>query len=402
MSVLGPISTLQAAQPAGILREFDYIAGEMPSAVVHTRTSRATRITKDGVIEIVEAGLPALSWVPRVMGYGVQVEPASTNVLVTSAARPVGWNHGSGATVTPGQLAPDGSNTAVRVSGARTGNTYQQIGACLAANCFAAKWIYKPEDSTVVRFVVRNHTTSVDFGGGEFDPKSGTITSSAQVFYASQKLAHGFWEIEARVLSGLAVGDMIVVYNQSTSAGTIPPHCMWYGQAEFSPFPTSLIIPSTTAQSRAASSVSMPIADVWDAATGGIIFVHYSFDTGPGATGYPEIGATIDARNRAIHRPPPRGESFMADARSSIGGAEHFETGSVGNSGQIRSAVQQLVGARVRVALNGKTNQSQTNISGMVPAYTNIKTETFGACRFFIHRVRVFGSEIDLARATAL
>lgn len=263
MSVLGPISTLQAAQPAAYL-DIDftkgYVTDEELSLLNFTRASRSMRVTKPGQVEFVEAGQPAISWVPESQAYGLMCEASATNLLVTRSSSstgnplsPLGWSGAIGVAAEHVK-APDGSMTAIRVSGTQTGRPTATGGAnsVLATADGSVSLVFcaraAPGGNGILPLQFRNSTKNQQTDTINFDLIGGTYTATTINHIRMQRLADGWWLIFVTQVNTdfFAEGDIVTFYLPSWNNGAIQPTDFWYASFSASPLASSLILPGAS------------------------------------------------------------------------------------------------------------------------------------------------------------
>lgn len=267
MSVLGPISTLQPARPATYL-DFDFSKGDVPPELVYSRAGDHGVWSKDGRYSVVGQNVPPITWVPELNSYALALEPAANNYVRTTASRPLGLNFGGGATIVSGIDAPDGSPTALRVSGTWSGGIpAAEFGISGSTGFVQVTWFVRPEGDWSPRFAVyspspvtawfltarvNKNTLAVDYYGNNSYPGSGRVKV--------RRVWGGWLMCEC----AFAVPDNAVTVslytNAAASSGSIDQCDWWFPQITKNACPTSFILPGAAVTARSNYTAGHPVS----------------------------------------------------------------------------------------------------------------------------------------------
>jgi len=210
------------------------------------RTTTATRINSEGLIEDVGIGKPRLNYADGVCP-SLLLEPSSTNRVINSAE----GVYGSAPASSTNTISPDGTNNAYIPLPNSTSNRYEQTipaGTYATGQKLTYSWYRK-----------RISTPTVDSFLGDLNVKSLVNLTELEVSNARQieTNINGFDRFEAvvQVIDGSLssifrayFGPVVGVGNSSVA--------YWGHQFEALDYATSLIITTGTAQTRTADSAS--------------------------------------------------------------------------------------------------------------------------------------------------
>lgn len=177
-----------------------------------------------------------------------------------------------------------------------------------------------------------------------------------------------------------------------------------YGmQLEYMRCPTSYIATDSVAQTRAAITVSMPTAGIWEASVGGVLCVDAGWLAAPSAGSYPLIGMRpISNQQEMAALYPPRGsDQPVVTAVSWMGQSPPLQNYSSAMEGRARVASSMVVGRPRRTAINGVLGVSGP-VSSAAIGSSPIIANSSAATVLHIRSIRLYNREIDLAKATAL
>ncbi|CAM4136818.1 hypothetical protein [Kerstersia similis] len=274
MSVLGPISTMQAARPATYL-DLDFSNGDTPGNLVYSRASGHGVWDKDGKYSVVGPNVPPITWVPELNSYALALEPGDRlrNVLNPNDSgwlrRTLGYDIAPATDIPAIQEsavfvdAPDGSMTALRVNGKRTAGqgpviSFQTSTTYARAKFFIRKGLGLGE--RVVPIFFRNSTTATNFpivtldlGSGEL----GTIPDTSNQYFRVTRRCRDWLEVDA-VRGGFSPGDVVAFYIHGSSARDIRAD-YWRLNLSSNPVISSFIQPGISYTERAAYSGITPI-----------------------------------------------------------------------------------------------------------------------------------------------
>jgi len=210
------------------------------------RTTTATRINSEGLIEDIGIGKPRLNYADGVCP-SLLLEPSSTNRVINSAE----GVYGSAPASSTNTISPDGTNNAYIPLPNSTSNRYEQTipaGTYATGQKLTYSWYRK-----------RISTPTVDSFLGDLNVKSLVNLTELEVSNARQieTNINGFDRFEAvvQVIDGSLssifrayFGPVVGVGNSSVA--------YWGHQFEALDYATSLIITTGTAQTRTADSAS--------------------------------------------------------------------------------------------------------------------------------------------------
>lgn len=247
------------------------LSGALDSRVAFTRSTTGTRINASGLIESVAIDGPRFDYDPVTLApLGLLIEEQRTNLLLrASEFGDALWAKSSISVVSDATSAPDGSSTAVTISGSAA-NAFVWQNVALTAASYAYSVYVKAGTATSVRVNVYDNADHYVV----FDLTTGTSSSQVNVSgYAAQQCGNGWWRLWI-IWTAAAIGSQIRVL--LPAAGTVH---VWGAQLEAGAFPTSYI-PTTTAQvTRTADNFSITGTNFssWYNASEGTLLVDMAF-----------------------------------------------------------------------------------------------------------------------------
>lgn len=413
MSVLGPISTMQAAGEASLLSTYDFSTGyagaDVLSKLTLVRASDAGCFDDQGNYSVVGPNEPVIGFDTVSRRNGLILDPSMTNALVVSASNPLGFNAGNGISFDTPVLAPDGKLSAFRVKGKKAGqppsvsNYTIPVGAKGVSLTGYVRPV--PGGETLYRMTLRNQTSAANFQSATLNLTTGEVTGNgtAQAVRA-HRFPNGWWEfVIERDMTGLAEGDQVTAYMLHDGNRDYLPIDLWYHQLEASPYATSLIIPNSARATRASilSGSVISMAEEFANPGGLCQIVELSKRYLPGAaTGY--IGGYLNAQRRAY-------VTFNATSQRMAMVAQYDNDRAatktaLNNTFFARCGFRFLTGKPIASCINGAFTtgtggnlpEGPTGIVNFLLSGANIDGRTV------LHWVKNFGQDIDLARYTKI
>ena len=253
--------------------------------VTHTRNSAASFTDGGGLIQ------PAASDTPRLGHHvfkdgmfqraGLRVDIQATNLLLYSEdVAGTGWSKGS-ITVTSA-TAPDGTNTASRITGSTSATSYfgQNVTAAAGLNTFS---IYARADSdNLIAIRASGFGLSGDYVW--FDVAAGTVlTQQAGITDAAvQDVGAGWFRCSVTFDASSDQTGTVYVYLVAADGSNSPAAggdtLFWGAQLEAGHLPTSYIKTAAAQATRAADNLSIPAANMPATPNGFTIIVEGEID----------------------------------------------------------------------------------------------------------------------------
>ncbi|WP_153044116.1 phage head spike fiber domain-containing protein [Kerstersia gyiorum] len=413
MSVLGPISTMQAAGEASLLSTYDFSTGytdaEVLSKLTLVRASGAGCFDEQGNYRVVGVNEPVIGFDTFSKKNGLILDPSATNGLVVSASNPLGFNAGNGIAFDTPVRGPDGKLSAFRVQGKKAGQPPSVSNYTIPAGAKGVSLTgyvrHVPGGEALYKMTLRNQTSASNFLSATLDLTTGAVTGNGtgQVVRA-HRFPNGWWEfVIERDMTGLAEGDQVTAYMLHDGNRGYLPIDLWYHQLEANPYATSLIIPSSARATRTSilSGSAINMAEEFANPGGLCQIIELSKRYLPGAaTGY--IGGYLNAQRRAY-------VTFNATSQRMAMVAQYDNDRAAtktapNNTFFARCGFRFLAGKPIASCVNGALT---TGAGGNLPEGTaGIVNFLLGGAnidgRTVLHWVKNFGQEIDLARYTRI
>lgn len=398
MSGLGYVSTLERWRDPGLLLDADFTQGDVPGlpAGWFARASRQSFIRQDGSIGFAEPNEPALTW--RGDAYALACEPISVNFLTHTMSMKLanaGFRQGFLADV-PGAYGFESGIEFPLEQVNPLARAYYKNHLVPSGSVYALSVYVKMEDGSEPRV------------GGSSDPfvDFSLITKTSpvgSVYVKKQHIGGGLWRISTTA-TGTGVGpNHGIAQYPSFQTGRI---FRLYGmQLEYMPFATSYIQTEAVAQIRAAPSVSIPLAGLWDVNVGGSLFMDAEWQAGdagavtwPGARIYYPAGALVQLLT------PPTGPASYDRPQAEIAWVDAPPIGVSAPApdkfaGRARWAAA-LTKTMRGVGVSGVANTGTPN-PGPFPSPMSLDVD-FLASVMHVRSLRLYNRDIDLARAVAL
>jgi hypothetical protein len=249
----------------------DFMSGSLPAGLTFTRASPGTYTDVAGVLRTAPANTPRFDYDPVTHApRGLLIEEARTNVCLQSACGAAPWTPASIGTdpvlTANATIAPDGTMTGSRlampaVSGGNASLVYQGVPTSVAPYVFSI-WMKGSVGGEPMYF-------SIALGGGG-------------VFYSSPRLALTTqWRRFVVTVPNLPAGGYAVQFGTDlrdpTQAATPAQNVyVWGAQLEQATFPTSNIVTTTAAVTRAGEQCVNPFSNrAWFTPPGGSWFAEF-------------------------------------------------------------------------------------------------------------------------------
>ena len=223
--------------------------------ITFNRTSTATRVNSNGLIQSVAANVPRFdhsynATTASTNSLGLLLEEDRINYLQYSqapATSPWGIFNNGGTSITNNTtVAPDGTTTAATFTCGTPGDSiYQDVGSMTGTASYTMSVFIKAGTSTdiaISAFFLYN--TTHNFISIHFNPVTGQITSSPTGSATVERFPNGWYRVTATGTGNNALNNTIRYQIYSNTTGTVH---YWGAQLEFGRHQTSYI-PTTNAQ----------------------------------------------------------------------------------------------------------------------------------------------------------
>jgi len=359
-----------------------------------TRASTATYIDKSGVLQTAAINEA------RFEKQGLLIEGPGTNYIAPSNNGWVGYNL---AVVAGSGIAPDGTNTAIKVN--ITDVTSAQKDVRLPITTLApfipgayhtASVFMKAGERSLVQIVWPGGATGLSDAFANFDLTNGTVNKGACYSASIQSLSNGWYRCTATTLidgsmttTAASFSGVWVAAIDSLNNGRRPSitgvagegFYVWGGQAEASPIPTSYIPTTTAAATRAADDCSAQRSGN-DNYFGPVTIAAEVHCNGQTATD----GATSSRRGILAAYPTTNDNIIlMVDSSSSTAGKYAFAYGSATfnysdnriDDGQIHTVCSRSTTSQNQSCVDGTLLTSPTSVSRPTPGTTSSVNQLF-------------------------
>jgi len=257
--------------------------------ITFTRSSRATRTNAQGLIEVVGTDTPRFehsvvgvgSTVTSIQSLGLLIEESRTNLITYSAYNASTWSNifPANTTLTTGISAPDGTNTAIRLTCTATGNSLLRIGF--------PPFTPNGTDTYTVSFYVRLISGNTS-NSGQLTTDLADETPSGD--YLPNLITNQWVRVSFSGVPTAVSKSFLDLLSDNTNNYVLD---FWGAQLEVGAFPTSYIptVASTGTRSGDLAFIDLPSTGWYNYSQGSLIFQHstvpYATGTSPG---YPAIG----------------------------------------------------------------------------------------------------------------
>ena len=185
------------------------------------RNSIATRVNKEGLIEVVGNDIPRIDYADSAEG-ALLLENSSTNLIPYSEDfSNAAWTK-SGSSVVSGFVSPSGDTSAFKLVESSTTSTHELevIGIAVVADKYTISLFAKADERGKIRIQLRNY-----FAGNPsviFDLENGTFEQNVQAIGSMTLLSNGFYKCTfTTVLNAIAGGNAILNVNLVDEANQI-------------------------------------------------------------------------------------------------------------------------------------------------------------------------------------
>jgi len=344
-SVLSPHASVGGGGPSlGI----DFMTpGSLDPRITFTRASTATYFNAAGLMQAAATNAPRWDYDPTTLQLrGLLVEEQRTNISTDFT----GYTDNAATRTFNAGIAPDGTNTAVRLAETSAANIHftQRISTTTTNVMYIFSVYAKAAEVRYLQLFSDNGTNDGAFV--TFDLQTGTISQAAQVRgvgvlggVAIQPCSGGVFRVSLGVQVAGTVYRSGILLSQTAAPGFAPSYpgnpangvLIWGVQLEAGAFQTSYIPTTSAAVTRAADNCSMPVG-AWYDATKGSLFGEYIYEGVPSANPYGSplalVGANVDAdwiRPNGTHPGPKVVFANVQVAGVGVSGAEwspHIDT----------------------------------------------------------------------------
>lgn len=232
----------------GATLSLNFLSGALDSRITFTRSSTATFVGSNGLIQTAAINSPRFDYDPVTLApRGLLIEEQRTNLLLRSEQFDTSSWGKTNVTATPdAAVSPAGVSNAQRLAAiATTSSTVAQTVAVSGTSVTYTVYAKEGTGPTAgARFGVRNLTTATTLLMVTFNYATGTFTyNTGSTGFSAVNVGNGWWRITCTATSGITSGDTVAVYcgfgGQTATAGD---HMFAYGaQLEAGAFATSYI-----------------------------------------------------------------------------------------------------------------------------------------------------------------
>lgn len=253
-------SVVPTSRPA-LLLDFEN-SQQVDPRITFTRASSATRVNKEGFIELVSSNTPRIDYDPvSLRCKGLLIEEQRTNLLTYSEQFDnAAWTKTRSSISANAAVAPDGTLTAVKlVEDATASNTHFINCSTTISNTTTYTWSWYAKAAERTWIVIDAHDGSTN-KKSYFNLSSGVVGTSAAGNTASiTSVGNGWYRCSISRISagtasfprvGIASADATETYTGDGTSGIY----IWGAQLEVGAFPTTYIPSTETFTSRASTA----------------------------------------------------------------------------------------------------------------------------------------------------
>jgi hypothetical protein len=345
----------------------DFTTGVLDPRVTFTRSTTATFVGSNGLIQTAAINAPRFDYDPVTLApKGLLIEETRANLVLQSSDFETTWNAGTTSVSANTTVAPDGTTTADTVTATATSSFISQNITFTGDGVKAISFFLKAGTSGTSIIQVRDITALAGRGAATITWTAGVptaVASSGGTIQGIDTYANGFYRIKL-LLAGVVAANTNSLRLQPDSVSGTGTVIAWGAQAENGAFATSYIPTAASQVTRNPDAVSMTGANFtsWYNASAGTLSVSatgYNAATvaqggvAPTAVSLYAIAATSPYASMAIVR---RDAATLNVPTGYI----LSDTGTIG--ADIQQNTINWVGATVNAAIawNGSTNAAFT------------------------------------------
>ena len=255
-----------------------------PLPFTFDRASEATRVNKDGLIEVVSNNEPRIDFLNDSKG-ALLLELQRSNILLQSNQFDTTWILSSSIDLTSGQIGVGGSNNAWLLKRNSTGSRYVQQSLSLSSAKYSYSVYLKAESTNWAFIWSYDGSASVN---AYFDLENGVVGQTGGALDSTniESVGNGWYRC---TLIYTQATDLIRIYpaysNGNISTGTDNGIYIQYAQIEQGSYPTSYIPTQGSAVTRVEDSCSQTVPSGIIGQTEGTMFFEIDFANTSGVAG---------------------------------------------------------------------------------------------------------------------
>ena len=368
-----------------------------------TRASSATRVNKQGLVEVVPSGKPRIDFLDNTSGH-LLLEPSRANNLQRSEEfNNSTWNKGS-LTVTANQTtSPDGSQTADKITpNATTGAIRIWQTQTTSAATYSLSFFVKYNGKQYVQLLFGSLLNSSDFSN--FDLINGTVTSGTGKI---ENYGNGWYRISLNASLNAATDQVYLwsIDSSTSSRGASSTgngsdgYYVWGSQFEQGSYATSYIPTEGSSVTRVVDDIELVLPDVdsFNSSSGFSVIAKFDIGATSGSSSVPFLFFNDDTSSTYI--------GFGSNAtnlrcRLNLSGTSYLNTQNAPRT-QRNSLFVSCDSSGWSQGANGSTGHTGTNNASVfdrLASITFVTSETYGIIKIselLVYNTRLTDTELQ-------